>query len=559
MEHATEQDMELLLGDEAVGVAAIDAGISGAFSYPGTPATEIFECIQQRINASGDVPHAIAARWSANEKIAFEEALGMSYVGKRAIVSMKHVGLNVAADPLMSSSLTGANGGLVVVVADDPGMHSSQNEQDTRVYAEFARLPLFEPSTQQEAYDLTREAFELSEKMGIPVMVRMVTRLAHSEAPVRRRAPSVPQADRPRGNVGDWVLLPQNARRRNRRIIDLQPELRGYTERSSANRLTLEGLRGVIACGIAYNYLKESIGADASYSVLKLCASPLPTHLIKRLAHHCKEILVLEDGYPFVESRITGLLGVRDETIAGRLSGHVPPDGELSVDVVRNAIAMLWGNRDEAAGKSKGAVERSFVLPPRPPSLCQGCPHCDTFQLLVDALGSDAKPYLFGDIGCYTLGAYAPFNAVHTCVDMGASIGMALGAAKAGVSPVVCTIGDSTFIHSGLGTMIAAAAENANMTVIIMDNSGIAMTGGQEPFVTGEQFIRLLHGLGVDAHRIFQIDPVRKNYDENVRLLKQEIEHPGLSVIVASRPCIHIKRKVAAVESSKRSEGALAV
>ncbi|MBI1826557.1 MAG: indolepyruvate ferredoxin oxidoreductase [Planctomycetes bacterium] len=551
--------MELLLGDEAVGVAAIDAGISGAFSYPGTPATEIFECIEERSRKmNGAERPAIAARWSANEKIAFEEALGMSYVGRRAIVSMKHVGLNVAADPLMSSALTGANGGLVVVVADDPGMHSSQNEQDTRCYADFARLPLFEPSTQQEAYDLTREAFALSERLGTPVMIRMVTRLAHSEAPVARRAANVPPADRARGNTNDWVLLPPNARRRNRRVIDLQPELRGYSERCPANRLKLNGSRGVIACGIANNYFLEAIGDDPSYSILKLCVSPIPTNLIKRLVNHCDEILVLEDGYPFVETRIMGLMGVPGKTIAGRLSRHLPPDGELSVDLVRKAISMLWAKGD-AASNSDGAVERSYVLPPRPPCLCQGCPHCDTFQVLVDALGGDSKPYLFSDIGCYTLGAYPPYNAVHTCVEMGASIGMALGAAKAGVSPVICTIGDSTFIHSGLGTMIAAAAENANMTVIIMDNSGIAMTGGQEPFVTGEQFIRLLRGLGVDARRIFQIDPIRKEHDANVRLLQREIAYPGLSVIVSSRPCIHMKRRATLPAGCGRSEDAVAV
>ncbi len=589
---------ELLMGDEAVAVAALDAGIRGAFSYPGTPATEIFECIRSRAGDSlaagwetdsssgagpgivgtalptsappggtaplNPAPPGVAARWSANEKIAYEEALGVSYLGGRSIVSMKHVGLNVAADPFMSSALTGALGGLVVAVADDPGMHSSQNEQDTRCYAEFARVPLFEPSNQQECYDATRLAFELSEELGIPIVIRLVTRLAHSRAPVVRSAPSEPRPLDKRGDSANWILLPVNARRRNRKLIAFQETLVHTSERLPFNELTLRGPKGIIVCGIGNNYVREAIGENSNYSVLKIGTYPVPATQLRWLVDHCSEILVVEDGYPFVEMKLRGLLGVPGKFIRGRCSGELPPDGELNTNLVRSALGLLDGRRRDGGGHSPlkpgvaeghgplkpgfagaglGQIQADSDLPARPPCLCQGCPHCDTFQMINDALPPGVKPLLFGDIGCYTLGALPPYNAVDTCVEMGASVGMALGAAKVGAHPVICTIGDSTFTHSGMGAVLAAARENANMTVLILDNAGIAMTGGQDVFVTGEDFIRLLRGLGVDAHRIIQIDPVKKEHAHNVLLLKEAIAYPGLSVVIATRPCIHMKRR----------------
>lgn len=522
--------MELLLGDEAVGVAALDAGIQGVFSYPGTPATEIFECVRDRADHNGSV----VARWSVNEKVAYEEALGMSFVGGRSLVAMKHVGLNVASDPFISSALTGTVGALVLAVADDPGMYSSQNEQDSRFYAEFARLPLFEPSNQQEAYDMTREAFELSDRLGLPVLVRLVTRLAHSRAPVVRRPPvdEVARAER-RGDPKDWTLLPPNARRRNRRLIHVQGSLLHLSERSSFNEMALRGPKGILACGIACNYVREVIGDSSSYSVLKIGTYPVPIGLVREFADHCEEILVVEEGYPLVETRLTGLLGIPGKLIEGKRNGALPPDGELTADIVRKALCM----------EPRNSQAMAEPIPQRPPSLCQGCPHSDTFQALVDAFDPNDQPILFSDIGCYTLGAYPPYNAVHTCVDMGASIGMALGAAKAGAHPVVCTIGDSTFTHSGMAPLLSAACEDADMTVILLDNAAVAMTGCQEVFVTGDAFIRLLRGLGVDARHIVQLDPVAKEHARNVEVLRQEINHRGLSVVIACRPCIHLKRR----------------
>jgi len=520
---------ELLLGDEAVALGAVHAGIAGAFSYPGTPATEIFECIVRRTRTSGTV----FARWSANEKVAYEEALGMSYAGRRAIISMKHVGLNVAADPFINSGLTGVNGGLVLAVADDPGMHSSQNEQDSRFYGDFAQIPVFEPSNQQEAYDLTRAAFEFSEEVGLPVMIRLVTRLSHSRANVIQVEPE-DQADRttlPRPDPNDWTLVPTNARRRFRRLINLQDTLREHSERSDYNRLHLAGRRGIIASGIAHNYVREVIGENGRDSVLKVCTYPLPAGLVRDLIDHCDEIVVVEEGYPFIEKRLTGLLGVPGKRIRGKLTGDLPPDGELTPDIVGAAL-----------GRGASSVPKpADDLAGRPPMLCKGCPHADTFKAIIEATSAHPDVILFSDIGCYTLGAAPPFRAVHSCVDMGSSIGMAHGAAQAGAYPVICTIGDSTFAHSGITPLVGAVKSDADMTVFILDNSTVAMTGTQDTLVSGEQLIELLKGLGVGEGGLHLIEPLPKNHDANVEVIKRALRHRGLSVIVAQRPCIQIR------------------
>jgi indolepyruvate ferredoxin oxidoreductase alpha subunit len=379
---------------------------------------------------------------------------------------------------------------------------------------------------------MTRKAFEMSEAFGVPVMIRLVTRLAHSRAAVNRTAAEDP-CSRPKGKESDWILLPHNARRRNRHLIGLQEVLRRQSEISPFNHLTLRGNIGIIAAGIAHNYVCEVVGDSPEYSVLKIGAYPLPTHMVRKLIEHSDQVVIFEDGYPVIESRINGLLGVHGKLIRGRTTGTLPADGELNSDVVREALGT--------AARSTQII--CDPVPVRPPSLCHGCPHCDSFQMIVDAVHSMPGAHLFGDIGCYTLGVNPPYRSVHTCVEMGASIGMALGASKGGAHPVICTIGDSTFTHSGMPSLLAAAHEDANMTVVIMDNSVVAMTGGQEGFVTGEEFIRLLRGLGVDARHIVQIDPVPRNHDLNLELFRQEVEHPGLSVIIASRPCIHRKRR----------------
>lgn len=539
---------QLLLGDEAVALAALHAGIGGAFSYPGTPATEIFECIVARSQGDGRV----SARWSANEKVAYEEALGMSYAGKRAIVSMKHVGLNVAADPFMNSALTGVNAGLVLAVADDPGMHSSQNEQDSRSYAEFAQIPLFEPCGQQEAYELTIEAFELSERLGLPVVVRLVTRLAHSRSNVRVHGSRerLTPPPRPEPDRRDWTLLPMNARRRYAHLLDLQSTIRENAEGSPHNRLHLAGPNGVIAAGLGWNYVSEVMEPDAGMSLLKLSVYPPPVRLIRQLIEHCDDVLIVEEGYPLIESRLIGLLGVPGKRIRGRRSGDLPPAGELTPDAVAAALTRdgKWESTDGRAGdpfppSRLSAFARIPDLAGRPPQLCKGCPHADTFRAMIAAMQSYPRPILTSDIGCYTLG-YAPeFGMVQTCVDMGASIAMAHGAAQAGAFPVVCTIGESTFTHSGMTPLIGAVAADADMTVLILDNDAVAMTGAQESLASGERLMELLRGLGVSSQHLKVIEPTPSRHRANVETIAREVSHRGLSVIVARRPCIQVKRK----------------
>lgn len=515
----------VLLGDEAVAWGAVDAGVGGAFSYAGTPATEIFETVQA-------VAPEVWAHWSANEKVAYEEALGMSYAGKRALVSMKHVGLNVAADPFMSSALTGVVGGIVLAVGDDPTMHSSQNEQDSRYLAEFAKLPLFEPSTQQECYDLTREAFRVSERFQLPVVVRLVTRLAHSRSTVAKR-PDDERARRdmrlPLPDPNDWALVPANARRRYRRLLSVQPELEAYSESTPVNSLRLAGKRGIICTSVAANYVREFLGAEPSDSMMRIAFYPLPVGLIRRLVEHSDEIVVIEEGYPFIEQRLRGLLGVPGKTIRGKLDGSLPLDGELLPEVVAGALGI--------------PVEPCFrddpLLRGRPPQYCKGCPHASSMSALVDATAGFEHALLFSDIGCYALGIMPPYRSVHSAVDMGASIGMAHGAARAGAYPVLCTIGDSTFTHSGMTPLIGAVRTDADITVLILDNSTTAMTGAQESLETGEPLLELLRGLGVrDLHTM---DPLPKHHTTNVETIKRAIAHRGLSVIVAQRPCIQLK------------------
>jgi len=524
---------QILLGDEAVALGAVDAGLSAAYSYPGTPASEILEHLVRLAEKTG----SFKAVWSVNEKVAYEEALGASFAGKRALVSFKHVGLNVAADPFMNSAITGANGGFLVVSADDPGMHSSQNEQDSRYYVDFAQIFGYEPSDHQEAYDMAREAFDVSERFGLPVLMRMVTRLAHSRSAVATAGPR-PQNALKKGAAKDWILLPVNARRRFVQLLDRQAEMARFGEESRFNVLELSGTDrklGVIAAGIAYNYFREALAGEAARpSFLKVSTYPLPEGLVRKLVDAVDTVLVLEDGYPFIEKRIRGLFGIPGKTVLGKLSGTLPASGELTPDIVRRAL----GRPPLPALAPSG-----LPLAGRPPQLCVGCPHADTFKALNRALEGETGSNVFSDIGCYTLGALPPYTAIHSCVCMGASIGMARGAADVGLHPAVSVIGDSTFAHSGITPLLSAARADADMTVIILDNATTAMTGGQPTYGSGEPLLRLIEGLGVPKDHVRTIEPLPKNHDKNVQTIKDEIAHHGLSVIVAVRECVQEQRK----------------
>lgn len=537
---------QLLLGDEAFALGTINAGLSGAYAYPGTPSTEIMEFVQSNPVAKGRGVHS---HWSSNEKTAMEEALGMSFCGKRAFVSMKHVGLNVAADPFVNSAMTGANGGLLVVAADDPGMHSSQNEQDSRFYADFAMIPALEPSNQQEAYDMASYGFELSEKLNIPILFRFVTRLSHSRAVVEVEESAAEEngVTYPE-NARQWVLMPAVSKVRNRQLIADFEKFVKASEKSPFNRYE-EAPRheiGIVASGIAYNYLKEAFSGNIPFPTVKVSQYPLPKKLIRQLYDSCDSLLVLEEGQPFIESKLRGLLDV-GKKIYGKLSGDVVRDGELTPDDVKVTMAKIAPSISGIKNVEKKSVSEKVVA--RPPALCQGCGHRDVYSALNEALESYVNPKVFGDIGCYTLGFLKPFNAIDTVVDMGASITMAKGAADAGQHPAVAIIGDSTFTHSGMTGLLDAINENSPITVIISDNLTTGMTGGQDSQGTGK-LEEICLGLGALPEHVRTIDSLPKNHDEMVKLFKEEIEYQGLSVIVSRRECIQTARRHASAKKS---------
>ena len=524
---------KLLLGDEAVALGAAHAGLTAAYAYPGTPSTELLEYLLSYARERGR-PHAA---WCSNEKTAYEEALGVSFAGRRALVAMKHVGLNVAADPFINSALVNIGGGLVLAVADDPGMHSSQNEQDSRFYADFARVPCLEPADRQEAYDMTREAFDLSERFHVPVVVRLVTRLAHGRSTVRTREPRAENTVGKSGDPASWILLPANARRRWRSLIGRQADFLAYSETCPHNRLTLNAARrdlAVITTGIAGNYLAENL-ADLGFkpSHLHVGAYPLPVEKIRRLAEHSRRVLVLEEGQPFLERQLRGIVAPRTE-IQGKLSGHVPADGELTPDTVRAALGLA---------PHAGVGDAGLVLPDRPPQLCAGCPHADSYRALRRALANFPGAAVTADIGCYTLGALPPYTAIESCVCMGASIGMAKGAAEAGLRPAVAVIGDSTFLHSGVTALMDAVAADTEMTVVILDNGTVAMTGGQPTILPSSRLEGLLLGLGVRPERLHVLDAHPRREEQNAEILRREVAHEGLSVVVMVRECVETARR----------------
>lgn len=521
----------LLLGDEAIAQGAIDGGISGIYAYPGTPSTEIMEYVQRSKLAK---ERNIHRTWSTNEKTAMEAALGMSYAGKRAMVCMKHVGLNVAADAFINSAITGVNGGLVITVADDPSMHSSQNEQDSRYYGKFAQIPFFEPSNQQEAYDIAREAFSFSEKYKTPVLIRITTRLAHSrygvfvEEPLNQNETSFPE------NRKQFILLPSIARERYKSLLNRQKEFQNQAENSKYNRFITgrDNSLGIIASGIAFNYLMENFTDNPlPFSVVKISHYPLPKILLKKLFDESGKLLILEEGYPFIEEQLNGLFGT-GKTIHGRLDGTLPRDGELNPNLVANALNL---NNPEIFGIPD-------LVANRPPELCPGCGHIDLYNALNEAVKEYGNERVLSDIGCYTLGALPPFNAISSCVDMGASITMAKGAADAGIKPAVAVIGDSTFTHSGITGLIDAVNDNSPVTVIILDNSVVAMTGGQP--AAGEGHLEnICKAVGVKPEHIRTVIPLRKNHSEMVSVIKEELSYNGVSVIIADRECVRVLQR----------------
>ena len=517
-------DKKLLLGDEAIAQAAIDAGLSGVYSYPGTPSTEITEYIQQKTAGSD-----IHSRWCTNEKTAMEAALGMSYAGKRTLCCMKHVGLNVAADCFMNVAMSGINGGMIVITADDPSMHSSQNEQDNRFYGDFAMIPMFEPSNQQEAYDMVYDGFDLSEKLGYPILMRITTRMAHSRAGVvTREQRKQNEVNCPEDGRKRFILLPALARQRFRVLLEAQALFLKSSEESVYNQY-FDGpdkKLGIITTGIAFNYLSENYPDGFEHPVLKICQYPLPANHLEKIASECDGLLVLEEGYPFVETQLKGYLN-KGLTVHGRMDGTLKRDGELTPHLVGQALGKTCDP----------AYSVPELVVPRPPLLCQGCGHRDLYDALNEVVAACSQAKVFSDIGCYTLGALPPFRAIDSCIDMGASITMAKGASDAGLHPSIAVIGDSTFTHSGMTGLLDCVNENANVTVIISDNGTTAMTGGQDSSGTG-RLESICAGIGVLPEHLRVIVPLKKNREEMTSMLKEEIEYKGVSVIISRRECI---------------------
>ena len=535
----------LLLGDEAIAQGALDAGISGVYAYPGTPSTEITEYIQGSKQAKED---HVRSLWSANEKTAMESAIGMSYAGKRALVCMKHVGLNVAADAFMNAAITGVNGGLVILSADDPSMHSSQNEQDSRYYGKFAQIPTLEPSNQQEAYDMTRYAFDLSEKSNAPVLLRVTTRLAHSRSGVARSEIRKQNELRLPSDLKQYILLPAIARKQYNALLAKQEVFREDAAHSGYSTL-IDGEDksvGIIACGLAYNYLIENFeNQKVPYPVLKIGQYPVPRELVSELYEMADEILVLEDGYPIIEELLKGLLS-QGKKVRGRLDGSVPRAGELNPNIVAKALGLH--------------INEGFDIPEmlagRPPVLCDGCSHWDSFNALNQVMESYSKGRVFSDIGCYTLSALKPLEAINSCVDMGASITMAIGATDAGLIPSVAAIGDSTFTHSGITGLLDAVNNNSPITVLIMDNSTTGMTGGQASSAFG-RVEDIVKGVGVEEDHIRVIKPLRRLHEENVKVYEEELNYNGVSVIIARRECVQTqaRRMKEKAREKRKTEG----
>jgi indolepyruvate ferredoxin oxidoreductase, alpha subunit len=516
------QQTRPLTGNEAIARGAWEAGIRVAAAYPGTPSTEIMESL-------GKYPaQDVHAQWSTNEKVALDVAIGASFAGSRALAAMKHVGLNVAADAFMSQSYIGVNGGLVIAVCDDPGIHSSQNEQDTRVYGQFASVPVLEPSDAQEALDFTRLAFDISEQFDTSVIVRGTTRLSHTRSAVkvglRTERPSRGFLEDPRKNV----MIPAHARPRHVKVLEREAKLKAYLETSELNRWeTGDASFGVITSGTCYPYVRELL---PNASVLKLGASwPLPEGLLRRYCESVARVFVVEELEPVIE-REARALGL---AVEGKQ--FFPRTGEFSPDVLRAGF--------EKAGVLAPRVQHAAWTPPavpRPPVLCAGCPHTSCY-MAVRASGARVA----GDIGCYTLACLDPLRGLETCVSMGSSIGNAVGMSKAGdTKPIMATIGDSTFLHAGIPGLIDAVYNDANITVMLLDNHITAMTGGQEHPGTGKT-LRGVETSRVDYEALVRACGVKwvrtvDSYDLAVmyQTLREAIAHRGVSVVISNRPCV---------------------
>jgi len=521
---------EFLSGNEAVARGAWEAGVELAAAYPGTPSTEILETLAA-------LP-GVYAEWSTNEKIALEVALGASMTGRRAIAAMKHVGLNVASDSLMTMGLVGAKGGLVIAVSDDVGFSSSQNEQDSRFWGRFVHLPVLEPADAAEALAMAREAFALSERHEVPVLLRLTTRVSHVKRSVKtgERAAIEPRRHGYEKNAARWIITPNHVARRIELRAQRDRALAKEAAQSAWNAITPGSDRrvGFVVSGPAWHAVRE---AFPRAPVLKIGFShPLPLSLARTLSEQCERLLVVEEVDPIVEQELKAAgLAVQGKEV-------LPLQGEITASVLEGAVARVLGSEPEA----KAIRPRADVFP-RPPTLCAGCPYMGVYFWL----GQVKDAIICGDIGCYTLGCGEPWNAMDTIISMGAALGVAHGMAKSfegdpKARPVLAVIGDSTFLHAGMPALANLAYQRANVTVLLLDNRSTAMTGGQNNPGNGRRldgsrapridFAKLVQALGVRPERTRVVDPYELPTFHKV--LREELKAPELSVIVTTRPCV---------------------
>lgn len=525
--------MEMLLsGNEALARGVYEYGGEFASAYPGTPSTEILQVIAKFFKDD------VYAEWAINEKVALEVAVGASYGGARSIAVMKHVGVNVAADPLMSLTYTGVGAGMILVSADDPSLHSSQNEQDNRYYGKFASIPVLEPSDSQEAKDFVKASFEISEQFDTPVLLRITTRISHSKGVVKIGERKTVDHGGFERNITKYVMVPAHAAKRHKVVIDRLEALKEYAETTDLNRIEWNDKEvGIVTGSISYQHVKEAM---PNASVLKLgMGYPLPMKKIATFAAEVKNLFVVEELEPFYEEQIKAA-GIEVEG-----KKYFSSWMELNVDRVRDGFIEA-GLLDGSVKSSTAAAEPEEVLP-RPPVLCSGCPHRGMMVAM-----KKLKLYTTGDIGCYTLGALPPLSQIDTCLCMGASIGHAFGITKAGKTEgkVVSLIGDSTFLHSGITALASAVYNKANTTNIIVDNRITAMTGGQDNPATSKTLMgeptnavdlkALCRAVGVEHVR--EVDPY--DLEETISVLKEETERDACSVVITNRPCMLFPSKI---------------
>ena len=531
-----QNHIRYLLGNHAIAQAIIDNAVDVVAGYPGTPSSEIIEYL-------GLMKPECHIEWSVNEKVALEVAIGASWSGGRSVATMKHVGLNVASDPLMTLAYTGVKGGLIIISADDPGCHSSQNEQDNRRYAQFALIPCLDPATPQEAYDMVSFAFEFSEKFETPVILRPTTRICHGKSDIHLREPIfAPHEIHFEKRPDQWLMLPSRARVRHRILIEKQNEIAKALELSAWNKLDIiEGAElGIIASGVAFAYTKESIGKlGIKCSFLKITTYPPPVGLIKKMLDSVKQVLIIEEMEPIVEEIVRSISG-SDIEIHGK--DIIPRNGELNLTIVEAAIAKIAGLDYNPYIPEKTSME----LPNRPPVMCPGCPHRATYIAMKKAFGKDAV--FPGDIGCYTLGVQ--LETMDTCLCMGASITTATGIYHAGeTKPICCSIGDSTFLHTGIPGLLNAVYNDADITVTILDNRITAMTGHQPNPSTGLNVLgdntyevsleEIARACGVEF--VTTTDPF--DITKTIEIFKQAKEHKGVSVVISKQECIITARR----------------